>query len=175
MLFRTLFIVGSWLLDLFVVLSHSNHDKDLELLILRDQIAILRRIVKRPKFSRFKKLLRPLQGAASLCTLQRRSQADEGTPGVAARLAQRRRPGCWRQANPDHPADHARHQPRVALCTQLQQPCCAHPTPPHEPPGDGGHVGIALRHGRRPRTRLLFCSQWRLSSSPGTRLLLAHR
>ena len=149
MLFRTLFIVGFWLLDLFVVLSRSNHDKDLELLILRHQIAILRRNVKRPKFSRFKKLLRPLQGAASLCTLHRRSLADEGiTPGVAARLAQLRRPSCRRQATPDHPADHARHQPQAALCTQLQQPCCAHPTASHELPGDGGHAGMAICPGQ---------------------------
>jgi putative transposase len=56
MLFRTLFILGSWLLDLLAVLSRSDHDKDLELLILRHQIGILNRNVKRPKVSRLEKL-----------------------------------------------------------------------------------------------------------------------
>ena len=61
MLFRTLFIIGSWLLDLVAVLSRSDHEKDLELLILRHQIGILSRNVKRPKASRVEMLsLAPL-------------------------------------------------------------------------------------------------------------------
>jgi putative transposase len=55
MLFRILFILGSWLLDLLSVLSSSDHDKDLELLILRHQIGILKRNTKRPKVSRLEK------------------------------------------------------------------------------------------------------------------------
>ena len=56
MLFRTLSIIGSWLLDPLALLSRSDHDKDLELLILRHQIGILSRNVKRPKVSRVEKL-----------------------------------------------------------------------------------------------------------------------
>ncbi len=56
MLFRTLPIIGSWLLDLLALLSHSDHDKDLELLILRHQIGILSLNVKRPKASALEKL-----------------------------------------------------------------------------------------------------------------------
>ena len=56
MLFRTLSIIGSWLLDPLALLSRSDHDKDLELLILRHQIGILSRNVKRPKASRMEKL-----------------------------------------------------------------------------------------------------------------------
>ena len=56
MLVRTLLILGSWLLDLLAVLSRSDHDKDLELLILRHQIGILKRNTKRPRVSRLEKL-----------------------------------------------------------------------------------------------------------------------
>ena len=72
MLFRILPIIGAWLLDLLAMLSRSDHDKDLELLILRHQIAILNRNVKRPKASRLEKL------GPSLLThrLQERSNAS---------------------------------------------------------------------------------------------------
>ena len=72
MLFRILPIIGAWLLDLLAMLSRSDHDKDLELLILRHQIGILNRNVKRPKASRLEKL-----GLALLThRLQERSNAS---------------------------------------------------------------------------------------------------
>jgi putative transposase len=57
MFFWKLAIVGSWLLDLLAVLSRSDHEKDLEILILRHQVSILKRNVKRPHVSRSEKLL----------------------------------------------------------------------------------------------------------------------
>ena len=56
MLFWTLSVIGSWLVDLVAVLSRSDHEKDLEILILRHQIGILQRNVKRPKVSRLERL-----------------------------------------------------------------------------------------------------------------------
>ena len=57
MFFWKLAIVGSWLLDILAVLSRSDHEKDLEILILRHQISILKRNVKRSHVSHSEKLL----------------------------------------------------------------------------------------------------------------------
>ena len=57
MLFWKLAIVGSWLLDLLAMLRRSDHEKDLEILILQHQIAILKCNVKRPHVFRSDKLL----------------------------------------------------------------------------------------------------------------------
>ena len=57
MIFLKLAIVGSWLLDLLAVLSRSDHEKDLEILILRHQIGIPKRNVKRPHVFSLEKLV----------------------------------------------------------------------------------------------------------------------
>ena len=49
-------VIVSWLLDIFAIASPADSEKDLELLILRHQINILKRQVKRPRVSRLEKL-----------------------------------------------------------------------------------------------------------------------
>jgi putative transposase len=56
MLFWTVAVLFSWILDLLAILRLADSDKDLELLILRQQIAILERNTDRPRLSRFEKL-----------------------------------------------------------------------------------------------------------------------
>ena len=55
MFFWTLSVIGSWLLDIPAVARLTDSEKDLELLILRHQINILERQVKRPHISRLEK------------------------------------------------------------------------------------------------------------------------
>ena len=56
MRFWILALVGSWILDLLAVARLSDHERDLEILILRHQIGVLGRNVKRPSVSRLEKL-----------------------------------------------------------------------------------------------------------------------
>ena len=56
MLFWILAVCFSRMLDLFAILRLSDNDKDLELLILRQQIAILERNADRPRLSKIEKL-----------------------------------------------------------------------------------------------------------------------
>ena len=49
-------MIGSWLLDIIAIVRLTDSEKDLELLILRHQINILERQVKRPRLSRLERL-----------------------------------------------------------------------------------------------------------------------
>ena len=56
MFFWTLSVIGSWLLDILAIVRLTDSEKDLELLILRHQINILERQVKRPRGTRLERL-----------------------------------------------------------------------------------------------------------------------
>ena len=61
MRFWILTLVVSWILDLLAAVRWSDHEKDLEILILRHQIGVLGRDVKRPSVARLEKLTLALQ------------------------------------------------------------------------------------------------------------------
>ena len=56
MFFWALSVIVSWLLDIFAIAGLADSEKDLELLIFRHQINILKRQVKHPRVSRLEKL-----------------------------------------------------------------------------------------------------------------------
>src|SRR5215217_9033647 len=55
--FLVLQVVFSFLLDLLHVLTRAHHDKDLELLLLRQQLRLYERQAKQPRPSRWEKVL----------------------------------------------------------------------------------------------------------------------
>ncbi len=55
--FLILHVVLSFLLDLVHVLTRADHDKDLELLLLRQQLRLYERQAKQPRPSRWEKVL----------------------------------------------------------------------------------------------------------------------
>src|SRR5215208_7420616 len=78
--FLVLHVVCSFLLDLAHVLTRSDHDKDLEILLLRQQLRLYERQAKQPRPSRWEKVALSKQVARSLawnsCDLGEEGRGD---------------------------------------------------------------------------------------------------
>ncbi len=78
MIFLLLAHAISWLLDLILLVGRSDHDKDVEILLLRQQLRILQRKQPRPpRISRWEKLAL-LVLARKLITLSNRARGKLG-------------------------------------------------------------------------------------------------